>query len=138
MAAAFSEENRTGPPINKPLTEMATKRLGKKLTQEKMLNLVAKYDPPEIYTEMIIPRVSPEMRRFLNAFRRKSYLRLASLQQTLQKATHLANSDKLLAIDANGTTKKEMLANSFDIVAMIGHVASQCVRSRSLLFGGNN
>ena len=45
MAAAFSDENRTGPPINKPLTEMATKPLGKKLTQEKMLNLVAKYDP---------------------------------------------------------------------------------------------
>ena len=135
MAAAFSDENRTGPPINKLLTEMATKRLGKKLTQEKMLNLVAKYDPA-----MIITRVSPKMRQFLNAFKRKSDLRLANFQQTLQKATFatLANSDKLLAIDANSTTKKEMLANSFDIVAMLGHVASQCVRSRSLLFGGNN
>ena len=140
MAAAFSDENRTGPPINKLLTEMATKRLGKKLTQEKMLNVAAKYDPPEICTAMIIPRVSPKMRQFLNAFTRKSDIRLANLQQTLQKATFatLVNSDKLLAIDANSTTKKEMLANSFDIVAMLGHVASQCVRSRSLLFGGNN
>ena len=46
LTATFRDEDTTGPPINKQLAEMANKLWGKKLHQEKISNLLAKYDPP--------------------------------------------------------------------------------------------
>ena len=46
LTATFQDEDKKGPPINKQLAEMANKRWGKKLEQEKMSSLLTKYDPP--------------------------------------------------------------------------------------------
>lgn len=45
LTATFRDEDKKGPPINKQSLEMANKRWGKKLEQEKMSSLLTKYDP---------------------------------------------------------------------------------------------
>ena len=47
LTATFQDEDKKGLPINKQLAEMATKRWGKKLDQEKLSSLLTKYDPRE-------------------------------------------------------------------------------------------
>ena len=128
LTATFGDEDKKGPPINKQLAEMANKRWGKKLEQEKMSSLLTKYDPPENCVDITVTRVNSEIWQSLNSFRKKADLRLANLQQAFQKATFatLTNADKLLRItDLSGPTKKELLTSSIDIVALLGHVASE-------------
>lgn len=128
LTATFRDEDKKGPPINKQLAEMANKRWGKKLEQEKMSSLLTKYDPPENCVDITVNRVNSEIWQSLNSFRKKADLRLANLQQAFQKATFatLTNADKLLRItDLSGPSKKELLTNSIDIVALLGHAASE-------------
>ena len=78
--------------------------------------------------DITVTRVNSEIWQSLNSFRKKADLRLANLQQAFQKATFatLTNADKLLRItDLSGPTKKELLTSSIDIVALLGHVASE-------------
>ena len=128
LTATFRDEDKKGPPINKQLAEMANKRWGKKLEQEKMSSLLTKYDPPENCVDITVTRVNSEIWQSLNSFRKKADLRLANLQQAFQKATFatLTNADKLLRItDLSGPSKKELLTSSIDIVALLGHAASE-------------
>ena len=93
-----------------------------------MSNLLTKYDPPENCVNITVTRVNSEIWQSLNSFRKKADLRLANLQQLFQKATFatLTNVDKLLRItDLSGPTKKELLTSSIDIVALLGHAASE-------------
>ena len=128
LTATFRDEDKKGPPINKQLAEMANKRWGKKLEQEKMSSLLTKYDPSENCVDITVTRVNSEIWQSLNSFRKKADLRLANLQRAFQKATFatLPNADKLLRItDLSGPTKKELLTSSIDIVALLGHAASE-------------
>ena len=81
---------------------------------------------PEIREELNMPRVNPEILATLNAFKRKADLRVANMQQSLQKATFALSStcDKLLALKSQAETK-EMLTDSVDAIALVGHVASE-------------
>lgn len=128
LTATFQDEDKTGPPINTQLAEMANKRWGKKLDQEKLSSLLTKYDPPGNCIDITVTRVNSEIWHSLNAFRKKADLRLANLQQTFQKATFatLTNADKLLQTpDLSGPAKKDLLTGSIDIVALLGHAASE-------------
>lgn len=128
LTATFRDEDKRGPPINRQLAEMANKRWGKKLEQEKMSSLLTKYDPPENCVDITVTRVNSEIWQSLISFRKKADLRLANLQQAFQKATFatLTNADKLLRItDLSGPSKKELLTNSIDIVALLGEAASE-------------
>lgn len=78
--------------------------------------------------DITVTRVNSEIWQSLNSFRKKADLRLATLQQAFQKATFatLTNADKLLHVtDLSGPSKKELLTNSIDIVALLGHAASE-------------
>ena len=128
LTATFQDEDKKGPSINKQLAEMATKRWGKKLHQEKLSSLLTKYDPPGNCVDITVTRVNSEIWQSLNSFRKKADLRLANLQQAFQKATFatLTNADKLLQIpDLSGPAKKELLTSSIDIVALLGHAAGE-------------
>lgn len=128
LTATFQDEDKKGPPINNQLAEMANKRWGKKLDQEKLSSLLTKYDPPGNCVDITVTRVNSEIWQSLNSFRKKADLRLANLQQAFQKATFatLTNADKLLQIpDLSGPAKKELLTSSIDIVALLGHAASE-------------
>ena len=81
---------------------------------------------PENCEQLNIPRVNPEIWATLNAFKRKADLRFAIMQQSLQKATFalLSTCNKLLAVKSQVETK-EMLTDSVDAIALVGHVASE-------------
>ena len=93
-----------------------------------MSSLLTKYDPPENCEDITVTRANSEIWQSLNSLWKKADLRLANLQQAFQKATYatLTNVDTLLRVtDLNGPTKKELLTSSIDIVASIGHAASE-------------
>ena len=100
LTATFRDEEKKRPPINKQFAEMANKRSSKKLDQEEVSNLLAKYDPPENCVEISVPRVNPEIWQFLNAFKRKTDLWFANIQQALQKSSFatLKNAETLIKI----------------------------------------
>ena len=75
---------------------------------------------------MSIARVNPEIWAPLNAAKRKADLRLANMQQALKKATFaiVTTCDKLLAVKSQIETK-EMVTDSIDAIALVGHVVSE-------------
>ena len=75
---------------------------------------------------MAIARVNPEIWAPLNAAKRKTDLRLANMQQALKKATSaiVTTSDKLLSVKSQIETK-EMVTDSIDVIALVGHVVSE-------------
>ena len=101
---------------------MANKRWSKKLDQEEVSNLLARYDPPGNCVEISVPRVDPEIWQFLNAFKRKTDLRFANIQQALQNSSFatLKNAGTLIKIsDLSAPTSR------VDVVALLGHAASE-------------
>ena len=122
LTATFRDEEKKRPPIYKQFGEMADKRLSKKLDQEEVSNLLAKYDAPENCVEISVPRVNPEIWQFLDAFKRKTDLRFANIQQALQKSSFatVKNAGTLIKIsDLSAPT------SSVDLVALLGQAASE-------------
>ena len=73
--------------------------------------------------------MNPEIWAPLNAAQRKADLRMANLQQALQKATFAAvmATDKLVGMknDPKNTSMQfnELMTNNVDVVALLGHAA---------------
>ena len=126
LVAALQDEDKKGPQVQGQLADIAMKRWGNKLTSEKITSILGKHPQPENCGNMAIARVNPEIWAPLNAAKRKSDLRLANMQQALQKATFaiVTTCDKLLAAKAHIDTK-EMLTDSIDAIALVGHVVSE-------------
>ena len=126
LEAALHDADKKGPKIQQQLADIACERWGKKLNAEKVSSILAKHVQPENSEELNIPRVNPEIWATLNAFKRKPDLRFANMQQSLQKATFalLSTCNKLLAVKSQVETK-EMLTDSVDAIALVGHVASE-------------
>ena len=122
LTATFRDEEKERPPINKQFAEMANKRLSKKLDQEEVSNLLAKYDPPVNCVEISVPRVNPETWQFLNGFKRKTNLRFANIKQALQKSSFatLKNARTLIKI-----SDLSALTSRVDVVALLGQAASE-------------
>ena len=91
-----------------------------------MTSILGKHPQPENCEDMSIARVNPEIWAPLNAAKRKADLRLANMQQALKKATFaiVTTCDKLLAVKSQIKTK-EMVTDSNDAIALVGHVVSE-------------
>ena len=126
LVASLQEGDAKGPKLQQQLAEIATKRWGNKLNAEKISGILRKHPQPENCGEMGITRVNPEIWTALNAAKRKADLRLANMQQALQKATFsiVTTCDKLLAAKSQIETK-EMVTDSIDAIALVGHVVSK-------------
>ena len=126
LVASLQEEDAKGPKVQQQLADIANKRWGNKLNSEKISSILGKHPQPENCEEMAIKRVNPEIWSPLNAAKRKADLRLANMQQALQKATFsiVTTCDKLLAVKSQIDTK-EMVTDSIDAIALVGHVVSE-------------
>ena len=126
LEAALPDADNKGSKIQQQLADIALKRWGKKLNADKISSILAKHLQPENCDELNIPRVNPEIWATLNAFKRKADLRFANMQQSLQKVTFalLSTCDKLWAVKSQVETK-EMLSDSVEAIALVGHVASE-------------
>ena len=112
--------------MQQQLADIAIKRWGTKLQSHKIRSILGKHPQPKNCEDMAIGRVNPEIWASLNAAKRKADLRLANMQQALQKATFaiVTTCDKLLAVKSQIDTK-DMVTDSIDAIALVGHVVSE-------------
>ena len=131
LSAGLIEDEKKGPKVTKQLADIVNKRWAKKLAPEKITSILEKYSQPENCSEVTVTRVNPEIWAPLNAAQRKADLRMANLQQALQKATFatVMTTDKLLGMknDPKNTSLQfnELITNNVDVVALLGHAAHE-------------
>ena len=128
LVASLQEEDTKEPKVQQQLADIVIKRWGIKPQSDKISksSILGKHPQPENCEDMAIGRVNPEIWAPLNAAKRKADLRLANMQQALQKATFaiVTTCDKLLAVKSQIDTK-DMVTDSIDAVALVGHVVSE-------------
>ena len=138
LDAALKDEDKPAGKINQQLADIVNKRWGNKLAQDKIATILAKHAQPENCSVVNVTRVNTEIWGSLNAFQKKADLRMANLQQALQKATFatLSNADKLLTLKAQDNSASpsvnvhEMLGNCIDTVALLGHAVAEISQLR--------
>ena len=98
LEADFTDDELIGAKTNQRLANIASKRRGITLTNDKLKALLAKHTKPENCPDITTVRVNPEIWDQMNNFRRKADLRVSNIQQALQKATFgiLKVCDKLV------------------------------------------
>ena len=134
--ADLKDDDESGPSINQQLANIANKRWGVKLGQDKITAILAKFIRPENCSFINVTRVNAEIWSSINAAQRKGDLRFANLQQTLQKAVFatLSTANKLLPLKTTSTTNSadinDMLGNCIDTVAFLGHAAAELSQIR--------
>ena len=130
LEADLKDDEKVGAKINERLANIAKKRWGITLPNDKLKALLAKHAKPENCTGIATARVNPEIWDQMNNFRRKADLRVSNIQQTLQKATFgiLKACDRLVAQQTK--TDKEALAANIDAIVHIGHAVGELSRLR--------
>ena len=120
LVASLQEEDTKGPKLQQQLADIAFKRWGTKLQSDKISSILGKHPQPENCEDMSIGRVNPEIWAPLNAAKRKTDLRLANMQQALQKATFaiVTTCDKLPAVKSQIDTN-DMVTDSIDGIALM-------------------
>ena len=112
------------------MANIACKRWGITLPNNKLKALLAKHAKPENCPDITTVGVNPEIWDQMNNFRCKADLRVSNIQQALQKATFgiLKVCDKL--VDQQPSTDKETLAANIDAIVLLGHAAGKLSRLR--------
>ena len=130
LEADFTDDELVGAKINQCSANIASKRWGITLPNDKLKALLAKHARPENCPDITTVRVNPEIWDQMNNFRRKADLRVGNIQQALQKATFgmLKVCDKL--VDQQPSTDKETLATNINAIVLLGHAAGELSRSR--------
>lgn len=130
LEADFTDNEVAGAKINQRLANIASKRWGITLPNDKLKPLLAKHAKPEHCTDITKVKVNPEIWDQMNNYRRKADLRVSNIQQALQKATLgiLKACDKL--VDQQPSTDKETLVANIDAIVLIGHAVGELSRLR--------
>lgn len=125
LEADFTDDEVVGAKINQRLANIASKRWGITLPNDKLKPLLAKHAKPENCTDITTVKVNPEIWDQMNNFRCKADLRVSDIQQALQKATFgiLKACDKL--VDQQPNTDKATLAANIDTIVLIGHAVGE-------------
>ena len=126
----FTDEELVGAKINQRLANIASKRWGITLPNDKLKVLLAKHAKPENCPDITTVRLNPKIWDQMNNFRCKADLRVSNIQQALQKATFgiLKVCDK--SVDQQPSTDKETLAANIDAIALLGHAVRELSRLR--------
>ena len=120
LEADFTDKEVVGAKINQRLANIASKRWGITLPNDKLKPLLAQHAKPENCTDITTVKVNPEIWDQRNNCRHKADLRVSNIQQALQKATFgiLKACDKL--VDQQPSTDKESLAANINAIVLIG------------------
>lgn len=108
------------------LADLATKRWGKKLSSEKLKNLLDKYKRPENCEDIKATKVNPEIWNQLSANKRKVDLQLSNMQQVVREVTFATlQTTNVLLQNASISLSSNLIMQSVDVVALLGHVNTQ-------------
>ena len=117
--------------IVKPqLAHIANKRWGKRLTPDKLKPMIDKHKQPANCSDVVNSRVNPEIWGQLNAAKKSTDLRLANMQQAIQKVAFitLQTADSLLTVtsgkDPDKADLNKLVSNAVDSIALLGHVTN--------------
>ena len=131
IANGFEDDDATGDKIMQQLADIATKRWGKKLSSDKLKNLLDKYKRPENCVDIKATKVNPEIWNQLNPNKRKVDLQLSNMQQVVRKVTFATlQTTNVLLQNASGSTNSNLIGQSVDVVALLGHVNTQLAQFR--------
>ncbi|PFX11296.1 hypothetical protein AWC38_SpisGene25070, partial [Stylophora pistillata] len=131
IANGFEDDDATGNKIMQQLADLATKHWGKKLSSEKLKNLLDKYKRPENCELIKATKVNPEIWNHLNPNKRKVDLQLSNMQQVVRKVTFATlQTTNVLLQNASISSSPNLILQSVDVVALLGHVNTQLAQFR--------
>ena len=134
IANGFEDDDATGDKIVQLLADIATKLWGKKLSSDKLKNLLDKCKRPENCADIKATKVNPEIWNQLNHNKRKVDLQLSNMQQVVRKVTFATlQTTNVLLQNASGSTNSNLITQSVDVVALLGHVNTQLAQNKSSL-----
>ena len=110
----LSEADPAGPKIHDNLANIANKRWGIALSNDKLKTMLSKYPQPANSSNMSVPKVNTEIWDQMLHTRKRSDLRLSNMQSVLQKASFslLKTCDHM--VSQNADTNKALVANTID------------------------
>ena len=114
------------------MADIVNKRWGSKLEEAKLKEKLAKYNRPDNFEKLTVPKVNPDILNKLKHGTKSADLRLANIQKVLVKVgSAVAKFDTLLAIRADpektsalALTEKlgKLVTYNADALALLGHV----------------
>ena len=112
--------------INQKLADIINSRWGKVLSQEKLSPILEKYNRPGNCTSLHPIKVNKEAWANLSADKKQQDLRLANLQQTLEKVAIivLRASEFLFEIKAHVSSVNSDVTSLVDALALLGHATA--------------
>ena len=124
LETAINDDENFGPKVTQNLADLALKRWGKKLPQEKLKALLAQHEVPENCAKMVVPKVNSEIWSQLNTRRKTHDLRLNNMQKNLLRATSavLSMCDKVLSLNLDKDQQKRLMADGVDTIGLLSHV----------------
>ena len=128
LAESLDDNEATGENVKTQLADIVNKRWGKKLSPEKIKNVLGKYKTPANCTDLVTTRTENEIWVQLNASQKKADLQVANIQQNLQKiavaTVHTAN-DLLEAKTGAKVDHNKLVTNMIDSIALLGHASHE-------------
>jgi hypothetical protein len=126
---ALNEDEQTGPKVVQNLADIAIKRWGKPIANDKLKTLLAKHAKPENCAELTVPRVNLEIWSSMNNSKKSADIWLSNIQQVMQQGTFgmLKACDSLLTTP---TDTKTALSHTIDALALMGHAVGALSRIR--------
>lgn len=117
IANGFEDDDATGDKIMQQLADLATKRWGKKLSSEKLKNLLDKYKRPENCEDIKATKVNPEIWNQLSANKRKVDLQLSNMQQVVREVTFATlQTTNVLLQNASISLSSNLIMQSVDVI----------------------
>lgn len=129
LATVFEDVEATSDDIQPQLADIATKRWNQKLVDEKLKMIHAKYRRPANCPTVCSTRVNPEIWAQLGHSQKRADLSVASLQENVRKVAVItlqtANSLIKMKSNADNADIKQLLTQSVDAIALLGHVSHE-------------
>lgn len=129
LEAEFSESVPVGPKVNDSLANIAKKRWGIILPNEKLKPLLEKHAQPE-NCQLHVAQVNKEIWEQLENHQKKADKRLQNIQESLQKASFALLKSTEPLIGKTSDEDKKALSQNIDAIALLGHAAGDitCLR----------
>ncbi|EDO40134.1 predicted protein [Nematostella vectensis] len=126
LEADIEDEEAVCEAVNDRIAKIAKKLWGSSIAADRLKPLLTKHAKPQNCHEITVPRVNSEIWAKMPGFKRKADIKVANVQQTLQKATFsiLQCCDSLLKQTKKADTT-DNLSKAIDAIRLVGHATAE-------------